>query len=85
MSATFSPDTFAPDGPVARVTSRCLLCSRKSAVLGLFIPGDSRLWGAAAGTDRSIVYGLCRACYDRPDVVEVVEERIFSFVSGGAA
>ena len=83
MSA--SPDLFAPDGVASRVTSKCLLCSAPSRVMGLFVPGDSRLWGAATGKDRTVVYGLCGACYVRPDVVDVVEERIFHFVSGGEA
>jgi len=80
-----SPDLFAPDGIVARTTQRCLLCSNRSRILGLFVPSSSQLYGAAAGHDRSIAYGLCSSCYARPDVVEVVEERIFRAVSGGEA
>ena len=56
-----------------------------SALLGLFVPGDSQLFGAPAGRDRTVAYGLCSPCFARPDVLEAVEERVFEAVAGGAA
>ena len=72
---------FASGGP----TSKCLLCSAPSELGALFLPNDAQLWGAPAGKHRMVGYGLCGACYDRPDLTDVVEARIFAFVAGGAA
>lgn len=87
--AHHTPDPVAnlldPDGLVSRVTSRCILCKAPSALVGLLFPHDSRLWGAPAGKDRVIGYGVCSACYARPDMTDAVEERIFGYVAGGAA
>ncbi len=81
--AEYTPDPVG--NLMSSVTSRCLLCKAPSALLGVFLPGDSQLWGAPAGRERMVGYGLCSPCHDRPDVVELVEQRIFGFVAGGAA
>ncbi len=60
----------------------CLLCGSKSTMTGVFIPGDSRLWGAQAGRDRTIVYTLCDDCYARPDQTDACEQRISQELEG---
>jgi len=60
----------------------CLLCGSESTVTGVFIPGNSRLWGAPAGRNRTIVYTLCGDCYARPDQADACELRISQELDG---
>jgi len=60
----------------------CLLCGSESTITGVFIPGNSRLWGAPAGKDRTIVYTLCDDCYARPDQTDATEQRISQALDG---
>lgn len=76
---------IGPEHPASHATALCLLCDGRSSVLAVFLPADSALWGAPAGRDRTVLYGLCPRCYARPDVLETAEERIFRSVAGGAA
>ena len=60
----------------------CLLCGAQSSITGVFIPGNSRLWGAPAGKDRTIVYTLCDACYARPDQTDATEQHLSQALDG---
>jgi hypothetical protein len=60
----------------------CLLCGSPSSITGVFIPGNSRLWGAPEGRQRHIVYPLCGACYARPDQTDATELRISQELDG---
>lgn len=60
----------------------CLLCGAQSTMSGVFIPGSSRLWGAPAGRDRTVVYTLCDACFARPDQTDACELRISQELDG---
>ncbi len=60
----------------------CLLCGSKSSITGVFIPENSRLWGAPAGRDRTIIYTLCDDCYARPDQTDACEQRISQELDG---
>ena len=60
----------------------CLLCGAQSSMTGVFIPADSRLWGAPAGGDRTIFYTLCDDCYARPDQTDATEQRISQELDG---
>lgn len=76
---------IGPEHPACRMTSLCLLCDGRSSVLAVFLPADPALWGAPAGRDRTVLYGLCPMCHARPDALEAAEERIFRAVAGGEA
>lgn len=76
---------IGPAHPACRSTECCLLCDERSSVLAVFLPADPALWGAPAGRERTVLYGLCPRCYARPDVLEAAEERIFQSVAGGEA
>ena len=60
----------------------CLLCGNKSSMTGVFIPADSRLWGAPAGRDRMVLYALCDGCFTRPDQTDACEQRISDSLLG---
>lgn len=79
------PAPFGPNHPFAVITARCLLCEAPSAVLGAFLPADSQAYGAETGTDRTILYGLCRPCYERPEILDLVEAVILDATRGAAA
>jgi len=60
----------------------CLLCGATSSMTGIFIPGNSSLWGAPAGRDRTVLYTLCDDCYARPDQTAAAELRISQELDG---
>lgn len=61
---------------------QCLLCGKYPAVIGIFVPNDSQLYGAPAGKSRYVRYCLCEKCKARPDAQEKVEKVIFSDLNG---
>ena len=85
MKPDLPPAPFGPDDPVAVATDRCLLCRAPSTVLGVFVPGTPQSWGAPAGKDRLVCYGLCSPCFAREDVLDVVEGMILEALLGSAA
>ena len=55
----------------------CLLCSRPSAVVGLYVPGKDSPASHPAGGTRLIAYSLCRRCAERLDIlIEVIETKL---------
>lgn len=65
--------------PTAYGVVHCAICGASQFyVVGLFQATEefSRRIGAPAGKRRDIVYGLCRTCYELPDVFQKVEASI---------
>jgi hypothetical protein len=62
----------------------CLLCGSHPAVIGIYTPEDSQLWGALPGKSRFFRYCLCSSCQKKPNTPERVEKVIMAeLVSGG--
>lgn len=61
---------------------KCLLCGKRPAVIGIFVPEDPRLYGAPAGKSRYVRYCLCENCKAKADTQGEVEKVIFSDLHG---
>lgn len=61
---------------------QCLLCGKYPAVIGIFVPNDSQLYGAPAGKSRYVRYCLCEKCKARSDAQGKVEKVILSDLNG---
>lgn len=81
MSRSLPAAPFAPDHPAAVATRACLLCRAPAEVLGVFVPGDPAEYGHA----RAVAYGLCRACFEGPDPLELIEAILLDSTKGAAA
>lgn len=64
--------------------AKCLLCDTPIQEASLFFPQDSAAWGAYANKSRVILYGICKACKERPDHTKRVEARIFNQIARAA-
>lgn len=54
----------------------CCLCGAPVDRSAVFIPHDSRRFGAAPHKDRVIIYGLCGQCLNQDDVLSMVETKM---------
>lgn len=62
----------------------CLLCGGDPAIIGVFVPNQSQLYGALAGKQRLIRYCLCEKCQKQPDTPDRAEKIMLAELAGGA-
>lgn len=62
------------------LTTHCIICGRRSTVLGCFVPDVPELWTPLApplpGLTRTLWYGLCRKCARRDGIQYRVEAKL---------
>jgi hypothetical protein len=61
----------------------CLLCGGKPFFVGIFVPANPQVYGAAEGKTRLIRYCLCDTCKEKSDTPGKVEKVIFAELIGG--
>lgn len=66
-----------------RPGDHCLICGDKPKFIGVYIPGNSQLYGAPAGKTRFVRYCLCEKCQSKNETPENVEKVLFSDLTGG--
>ncbi len=54
----------------------CALCSLPASQVNTFLPLNSKDYGAPAGKQRIITYGLCAACSLKPGASDQAEQQI---------
>jgi len=65
---------------------RCLLCGSPPEIIGIFVPENPSMWGAAPGKTRFIRYCLCSRCSLDAATPEAVEKvAMHEIVMKGAA
>ncbi len=61
-------------------TPTCIICGRKSDMLGMFIPNQPEMYGGTRGKSRTFYYQYCSKCAENgidTDMIETYLEKMF--------